>query len=1025
MEKKRVLLSAVLLVLLMGFASVLWAQGVWEPQTQPNLTANIYSLCASPDGQKAWVGTYGGGMYYTTDGGQTWVPASSGVTKSIEAIQFLNDSLAYAATYGGDVLISTNGGQTWTPLATANSNALYAMAVVDSAHGWAVGKKGTILFFNGDSCVVQNSGTTENLYGVSFSDTLHGIAVGAHETALFTTDGGQTWTPSTTVPGIQGKDINDVYMIDDTLAVAVGDGFAFLDLKSVIMKTTDGGQTWTLYESDSYGNMWDVSFSDSANGVAVGDHGIIYTTNDAGDTWTHLPAQYGFTAKAAALVNGTIWVAGYNGFVLKSPDTGTTWEFASLGGDQLYSIDFASSTNGVAVGYYGFCMRTTDGGYSWTPGYIILNNTPTTIKDISFGSENAGWLVGYDGLIAKTTDGGQTWTSQMDSNIVKNLYEVYAMNDTNVWIGGYHGQLYHTTDSGTTWQKVGEGQLPSKNIKAIYFADDSVGCIGGGDSTLYYTRDGGQTWTKSWSNIGAKKDIMEMSFPSPDHGWAVAKDGYILFSPDTGKTWTLQARPTKEDLNGIYMASNTEGWVVGDKGNVFYTNDGGTTWTSVDIGATHSLKAMAKRSNAVFYASGSSSSVYKVVRENYIAHSNIKINELYVGGPANAGYFFKDQYVELYNAGTQTEYLDGKIICRLSGNITKVTYIFQFPGNGTDYPVQPGEYKVCAQSAVNWKDQYPTSIDLSHADFEFYNPDNASDPDNPDVPNIVNLYQGRRTDFMLSLTSDEVILATGADVDYTDGIDIETVIDGVEYDGKSTSKKTLDPRIDAGHFCCAVKYQGKSIERIAPGFDTNNSSVDFRLIDYPTPGLTMPVELASFTARVGANGVKLSWVTASETNNLGFEVQRSLDNQNFKTVAFIKGHGTSTASHAYSFVDKAVSPGKYYYRLKQVDVDGSFELSKVLTVSVGVPLRYALYQNYPNPFNPSTSIAFDLKKDGKVTLEVYNALGERVATLLQGKKMKAGSHNVTWKAANLPTGLYFYKISVNDFHAIHKMLLVK
>jgi hypothetical protein len=310
--------------------------------------------------------------------------------------------------------------------------------------------------------------------------------------------------------------------------------------------------------------------------------------------------------------------------------------------------------------------------------------------------------------------------------------------------------------------------------------------------------------------------------------------------------------------------SKTRKWVVGDKGNVFYTNDGGTTWNPVDIGSTHSLKAMARRSNAVFYASGSSTSIYKVVRENYIAHSNIKINELYVGGPANAGYFFKDQYVELYNAGTQTEYLDGKIICRLSRNITKVTYIFQFPGNGTDYPIQPGEYKVCAQSAVNWKEQYPTSIDLSHADFEFYNPANASDPDNPDVPNIVNLYEGRRTDFMLSLTSDEVILATGADIDYTDGIDIETVIDGVEYDGKATSQKTLDPRIDAGHFCCAVKYQGKSIERIAPGYDTNNSSVDFRLIDYPTPGMTMPVELASFTAHVSENGVKLSWVTASE-----------------------------------------------------------------------------------------------------------------------------------------------------------------
>ncbi len=1025
MERKRRLIGAVLFVLIAGFASALWAQGVWEPQTHPAIEANIYALYVSPDGQKIWAGTYNGGLYFSSDGGQTWVSKNSGAGKTIEAIHFLDDSLGYTASYDGHILKTRDGGDTWSALKTANTNGLYAMSVVDSTHGWATGKKGTILFFNGDTCVAQNSGTTENLYGVSFSDTLHGIAVGAHETALFTTDGGQTWTPATTVPGIQNKDINDVFMINDTTAVAVGDGFAFLDLKSVFMKTTDGGQTWTLYESASYGNMWDVFFADSANGIAVGDHGTIYKTTDAGDSWTRLPANFGFTAKAAALVQNQIWVAGYAGFVLNSTDDGVTWNFASLGGDQLYSIDFASSTNGVAVGYFGFCMRTTDGGYSWKPGYIVFDNTPTTIKDVSFGSETTGWVVGYSGLIGKTTDGGKTWVSQKDTNIVKNLYEVFALNDTSVWIGGYHGQVYHTADGGATWELKGEGQLPSKNIKAIYFANDTVGCIGGGDSTLYYTRDGGATWTKSWSNIGAKKDIMEMSFPSPDHGWAVAKDGYILFSADTGKTWTLQARPTKEDLNGVYMASNTEGWVVGDKGNVFYTKDGGTTWNAVSVGTTNSLKAIAKRTNAVLFASGSGSSVFKVVREDYIAHSNIKINELYVGGPADAGYFFKDQYVELYNAGSQTEYLDGKIICRLSRNITKVTYIFQFPGNGTDYPIQPGEYKVCAQSAVNWKAQYPTSIDLSHADFEFYNPANASDPDNPDVPNIVNLYEGRRTDFMLSLTSDEVILASGADVDYTDGIDFETVIDGVEYDGKTTSFKTLDPRIDAGHFCCAVKYQGKSMERIAPGYDTNNSSVDFRLIDYPTPGLTMPVELASFTAKVGAEGVTLSWITASETNNLGFEIQRSSDNRNFTQIVFVKGHGTSVESHTYTFTDKSVATGTYYYRLKQVDVDGTFELSKVLKVSVGVPTRYALHQNYPNPFNPSTTIAFDLKKDGKVTLAVYNALGEQVATLVNGKKMKAGSHTVTWEASHLSTGIYFCKISVNDFHAIQKMLLVK
>ncbi|NOY76236.1 MAG: DUF4876 domain-containing protein, partial [Calditrichaeota bacterium] len=744
---------------------------------------------------------------------------------------------------------------------------------------------------------------------------------------------------------------------------------------------------------------------------------------DGGTTWTLKPYGFGFTAKSVKRIGDNLWVSGYDGSIVKSTDGGDTWTYLAKNSPNLYAMAFASKTNGLAVGYYGMCYQTTNAGYSWEPTSLILDNDPRSLQAIDFANADTGWVVGRNGLIGKTLDGGETWVSQADTAITKSLYSVFAANDTTVWIGGYNGILYRSTDGGATWSAQNAG-LPAKTIYAIYFADDSAGCIGGRDSTLYYTTDGGATWTKSATSIGAKKTINAFYFYDSQHGWAVADGGYILATSDTGKTWVVKAHPTTKSLYSILMVSPTQGWAAGYKGLVFYTTDG-TTWTPVTTGATQTIKGMDFRNNAMLFTAGYSGIIMKAVREDYVAHSNIKINELYVGGPKNDHYFFKDQYIELYNAGTQTEYLDGKIICRLAGNITKVTYIFQFPGNGTDYPIQPGEYKVCAQSAVNWKEQVPTSIDLSHADFEFYNPENASDPDNPNVPNIVNLYTGRHTDFMLSLTSDEVILASGADVDYTDGIDFETVIDGVEYDGKPTSSVTLDPRISADHFCCAVKYQGKSIERIAPGYDTNNCATDFRLIDYPTPGLTMPVELASFTASVGKKGVTLSWTTASETNNLGFEIQRSLDKKAFQKIGFVKGNGTTSKSHVYSFVDESAHGNTYYYRLKQVDLDGTFEFSNILTVNAVIPLRYALEQNYPNPFNPRTSIAFQLKKTGKVTLEIYNTVGQRVATLVDGKKMKAGSHRVSWNAASYPSGLYFYKLSVNHFQSVKKMLLVK
>ncbi|GAB1349448.1 hypothetical protein MASR1M107_16620 [Ignavibacteriales bacterium] len=111
------------------------------------------------------------------------------------------------------------------------------------------------------------------------------------------------------------------------------------------------------------------------------------------------------------------------------------------------------------------------------------------------------------------------------------------------------------------------------------------------------------------------------------------------------------------------------------------------------------------------------------------------------------------------------------------------------------------------------------------------------------------------------------------------------------------------------------------------------------------------------------------------------------------------------------------------YRLRQVDNDGSFEYSPVVEVELN-PTEFALYQNYPNPFNPSTMIRFSIPVGGTVALNVFNTLGEKVAALLNGQ-LEAGYHEVSFDAANLPSGLYFYEIKTGDFSSIKKMILMK
>ncbi len=224
----------------------------------------------------------------------------------------------------------------------------------------------------------------------------------------------------------------------------------------------------------------------------------------------------------------------------------------------------------------------------------------------------------------------------------------------------------------------------------------------------------------------------------------------------------------------------------------------------------------------------------------YASKPGLKINELYTVGPPNDEFYFYDQFMELYNSANDTAYLDGMVVCRLYGNIDHVTYIFQFPGTpltGRQYPVPPYAFVVLAGDAINHKKLFPGSVDLSHADWEFYNPLSPTDPNNPDVPDIVNIRTGKRVDFMIALTNDEVAIATGEDVNYQDGLDFDTILDGVEYQSSPNLLKTLDPRVDRGFAGVGLtKYSGKSMERKYPGMDTNNSTVDFRVIPHPTPG---------------------------------------------------------------------------------------------------------------------------------------------------------------------------------------------
>lgn len=187
---------------------------------------------------------------------------------------------------------------------------------------------------------------------------------------------------------------------------------------------------------------------------------------------------------------------------------------------------------------------------------------------------------------------------------------------------------------------------------------------------------------------------------------------------------------------------------------------------------------------------------------------------------------------------------------------------------------------------------------------------------------------------------------------------------------------------------------------------------------------TIPVELLSFNANTSGNNVNLSWTTATEVNNSGFAVERKTEGTLFERVGFVNGNGTTTQTMVYSYTDSKLADGKYTYRLKQIDFDGTTSFSKEVNVDITAPKVFALEQNYPNPFNPSTVIKYSIPVDGFVSLAVYNLLGEKVASLVNNN-LKAGGHEINFDASNLSSGVYFYRLESGSFNAVKKLMLLK
>lgn len=386
--------------------------------------------------------------------------------------------------------------------------------------------------------------------------------------------------------------------------------------------------------------------------------------------------------------------------------------------------------------------------------------------------------------------------------------------------------------------------------------------------------------------------------------------------------------------------------------------------------------------------------------QNSIA-DHVVISEIQIAGDADSD----DEFVELYNPTGSTIDLTDWRLTRKTSSGTESNLLTTFPPSS----IAAHSFILIASPEYDGS----TSADLTYSTSGHL----ASN-------NTVVIYSDAGVTVV-----DKVGLGTATDAE---GSTIENPEDDGSVERKASAFSTA-----------ATLGPGGVEENAGNGQDTDDNSADFvqqttsnpqNSSSPPENDIAIPVELTSFAASVMDNGVMLSWATATETENLGFHIFRSVgEDKEFAqiTTELIAGAGSSAEAHEYAFVDEKVEGGNtYYYKLADVDFNGRMQFHGPVSVTIGgMPEEYALMQNYPNPFNPNTTISFSLPEAGEVRLAVFNMLGQKIRTLVSGN-LEAGGHSVLWDGMDangrrVSSGVYVYKLQAGDFSHQKKLVLMK
>ncbi len=862
------------------------------------------------------------------------------------------------------------------------------------------------------------------------------------------TDGGATWTAKND----DGDPLAIGCMVNDGDTVYAGTGEAWGNVDAVygggIWKSTDFGETWSLLSSTE--NTWNFK---NVLQLRLDPDGNVYAVT-----------------KAYNYKNGA---GGYytNGGLYKSTDGGSSWSKISTTSVSRYydgcdAIPITSSVILFATKYEGI-YRTTDGGSNWsevTSGLPAGDfnriamaqdpNTSTTVYAVFSSGVSGDPYYGLRGIY-KSTDSGASWSEltrpgQIASTGNKtylssqgwygNIIAIDPFNSNNIYVGGVDDMK--STDGGSSWSQLtywhtyyGTPYVHADHHAIVFDPNNANVVYDGNDGGIFKTTDGGSNWTALNNGL----EITQF------YGGATAKaaEVYMGGAQDNGhlkyvnvSTWTEvrggDGGYAEIDQNNSDIAYEEYVYL-----KMYKTTDGGASWNTCINGLSDANNgdyclfiapfSMNPENSDVLVAGSDNVWLTTDKAENWDSSgttlsSGEKVSAVTVVNSASPylgfagttdGKVFKctsmtggsgDTWTEITPAGN-----NGAWVRRITVDLNDKNKIYVcYSGYNNDGVTPTKHVWYSSDQGTNWSD---ISGNL------------------PDAP----------VHSLVIDPTDSQTLYAGTEV----GV-FETNDRGGTWTRRGSGMPDYVPvdqlRIQSGTNKLFAFTHGRS------AFITTSAT---------------PVELVAFTATVNGDNVELYWKTATETNNYGFQVERqkAKGENDWEEIGFVEAAGNGNSPKEYSFTDNITESGTYSYRLKQIDIDGSYEYSKVVEVNIDSPAKFELSQNYPNPFNPTTTIKYSIpsviardpdlsgdrsnllnnsqdlqiatnltssnsRNDANVRLIVYNVLGRKITTLVN-KKQSPGNYSVQFDASNLPSGVYFYTLQYGNFTATKKMLLLK